>query len=119
AQRNWADALREEYVALCNYRIAITDFERQKGTVLQYANVSIVDGTVPQCAEQHASRYLRQRHGTTRTAPLNHVSGDPNLPVVVDDVFPLPATLAAPPDLPAFRPVPSQPPRASLGSPTD
>src|SRR5262249_11037992 len=31
AQRNWADALRDEYIALCNYRVALADYERQKG----------------------------------------------------------------------------------------
>ena len=51
--------MREEYVALCAYRIAITEFELQKGTILKYANVAIADGPIFEC------RYTNVAIGST------------------------------------------------------
>lgn len=59
AQRNWVDALREEHAALCDYRTAIADFERQKGTILQFSNVTIAHGPVPPEVIPQASKHLR------------------------------------------------------------
>lgn len=60
AQRNWADALRDEYQALSNYKTALADFERQKGTILRYHNVVVSDGPLPVYAVPSASRHLRR-----------------------------------------------------------
>ena len=59
-QRNWADALRDEYAVVCRYNIALADFERQKGTILTYHNVTIADGGVPTMAHNHASQCFAQ-----------------------------------------------------------
>jgi outer membrane protein TolC len=59
AQRRWADALRDEYVAICNYNIALADYERQKGSILEYHNVCITDGELPHVVHVHASEFIR------------------------------------------------------------
>jgi hypothetical protein len=60
AQRNWAEALREEYVAVSNYNVALADHERQKGTILDYRNVKVLEGPLPACARPRASECIRQ-----------------------------------------------------------
>ncbi len=61
AQRNWADALRDEHFAICDYNIALAQFEREKGTILRHDNVAIVDGPLPACALERASEHIRER----------------------------------------------------------
>jgi outer membrane protein TolC len=61
AQRNWSDTVRDEAMAICNYRVALADFERQKGTILNYHNVTVAEGPVPLQAHPHASRFIRER----------------------------------------------------------
>jgi outer membrane protein TolC len=61
AQRNWTDALRDEYFALCNYNIALADYERQKGTIPQYENVTLMEGPIPAYAQARASKHIRER----------------------------------------------------------
>jgi outer membrane protein TolC len=58
-QRSWADALRDEYLAVCRYNIVLADFERQKGTILDYCNVKLVEGDVPAYAVSCASKNIR------------------------------------------------------------
>jgi outer membrane protein TolC len=60
-QRSWADALRDEYIAICNYNVALADFERQKGTIALYHNIEVTEGMVPTYAIEHASRHIRER----------------------------------------------------------
>lgn len=61
AQRALADALRDEQSAICEYNIALAQFERQKGTILTHDNVEIAEGPVPVCVQQRASENIRQR----------------------------------------------------------
>jgi hypothetical protein len=58
-QRDWADTVRDEYIAICKYNVALADLERQKGTICEYCNVQIVDGEVPNDAKAGASQHLR------------------------------------------------------------
>jgi outer membrane protein TolC len=60
AQLRWADALRDEYVAVCNYNIALADFERQKGTIMAYDNVALAESPLPTCAQERASAHIRE-----------------------------------------------------------
>jgi hypothetical protein len=69
AQRNWADALRDEYRAITLYNIALAEFERNKGTLLQHNNVNVVEGPLPACAQARASQHIRER---TQGCVLNH-----------------------------------------------
>ncbi len=105
AQRNWVDALREEHIALCNYRIAIADFERQKGTICAYANVIIQDGTAPMCVATNASSYLRQRKEPDLRKDVELPEEAPSL-----------ATYAAAPAVEEARAA-SDAPAATLGTP--
>ena len=50
AQRNWVDAVRDEQAAVCNYRVALADLERQKGTILSSRHVLVADDRLPACA---------------------------------------------------------------------
>jgi outer membrane protein TolC len=76
AQRNWADALRDEHFAICDYNVALVDFERQKGTILDRCNVSILEGPVPACAQARASAHIRERaRSIMLQEPLNDVPG--------------------------------------------
>lgn len=59
AQRNWADSVRDEYVAVCNYNVALADYELQKGTILAYHHVGFAEGPLPPGAAPQASRRLR------------------------------------------------------------
>jgi outer membrane protein TolC len=59
SQRNWVDAMRDEQAAVCNYRIALADYERQKGTILRSHNVRIAEGRLPACVKPHASLQIR------------------------------------------------------------
>jgi outer membrane protein TolC len=61
AQRNFADALRDEHFAIADYQIALVDFERQKGSIMEYNNVQIAQGPVPTCVAERASAHFRDR----------------------------------------------------------
>lgn len=61
AQRNWAEALREEHFAIADYNVALADWERQKGTILEHDNVIIAEGPLPGCVVGRASEHIRER----------------------------------------------------------
>ncbi len=61
AVRSWADALRNEQLAVSNYNIALADFEASKGTILEHDNVVIVEGQLPACAQARAAEHIRER----------------------------------------------------------
>lgn len=60
-QRKYADALRDERQSATDYNIALADFQRQKGTMLNYDNVTIGEGPLPRCAQDRASEHVRSR----------------------------------------------------------
>ena len=61
AQRSFADALRDEHFAIADYQVALVDFERQKGSIMDYNNVQIAQGPVPICVADRASAHFRER----------------------------------------------------------
>jgi hypothetical protein len=61
AQRNWADALSSEYTAIVNYNNALAGFQFAKGTILNYDNVAIAEGPLPQCVQVRAIEHIRER----------------------------------------------------------
>jgi outer membrane protein TolC len=70
AQRTWADSLRDEYLAVCNYNIALADFERQKGTIMRYDNVKVAEAPLSASARPHASAHIHQASlAAARTNP--------------------------------------------------
>jgi hypothetical protein len=53
------DAVRDEQAAVCNFRIALADFEKQKGTILRSPQIIIADGHLPEFAQPKASSQIR------------------------------------------------------------
>jgi outer membrane protein TolC len=66
AQRNFADALASEYVAVVNYNNSLAGYHFAKGTILQYNNVQISEGPLPQCVQVRALDNIRQRESALR-----------------------------------------------------
>ena len=61
AQSDFAEALRQEHDAIANYNIAIAGLQYAKGTIMQYNNVQIADGPLPNCVLARAAEHYRQR----------------------------------------------------------
>ncbi len=61
AQRNWADALSSEYNAITQYNATIASYQFAKGTIMQFDNVFIGEGPLPQCAQVRAVDHERER----------------------------------------------------------
>ena len=61
AQRNWADALAEEYSNIVGYNKSLVTFQFAKGTLLQYDNVVISEGPLPNCAQVRAVEHQKER----------------------------------------------------------
>jgi outer membrane protein TolC len=66
AQRNFADALASEYVAIVNYNNSLAGFHFAKGTIMQYNNVQIAEGPLPQCVQMRAVENISQRDAALR-----------------------------------------------------
>lgn len=60
AQKQWAQALSQEYQAIVNYNIALASFEFVRGTLLQRNKVVISEGPLPQCAQVRAVEHERE-----------------------------------------------------------
>ncbi len=116
AQRVWADALSSEYNFIVQYNIALSAFEFTKGTILQYDNVYIAEGPVPQLAQRRAVEHLKQRTDglvvLQRERPVLHpatvadaANPNPGLPVLPENNAPaLPAVLDQGPKAPEKLP---------------
>jgi outer membrane protein TolC len=111
AQRDLADALRQEHSAITNYNIALANFEAIKGTIMNHNNVKIMDGPLPECVETRASEHLRQRMGAiiireSGTGPLFEKTGGmigadlPKAPVSIKEMHDAAKDLPALPDKP-------------------
>ncbi|MDW8223854.1 MAG: TolC family protein, partial [Gemmatales bacterium] len=113
AQRSFAEALRDEYIATSEYNIALAEFERDKGTLLRHNNVSVVEGPIPDCAKARASEHIRERArgwilqhapATDRgrpTAPASDAPTQTSLPDTQEDqLLPLPRLLEKQRELP-------------------
>ncbi|MCE9531881.1 MAG: TolC family protein [Planctomycetes bacterium] len=61
AQQRFATALSSEHNAIANYNIALAGFQYAKGTLMQYNNVVIADGPLPNCTLARATEHERQR----------------------------------------------------------
>lgn len=75
AQRNWADSLRDEQIAIAQYNISLAEYQRQKGASLEANNVVVAEGPLPKCVQEGASRNIRERNGSIKLMPCN-VSGE-------------------------------------------
>ncbi len=61
AQRFYADAVRQEYEAIANYNIALSNFQFAKGASLVYNNIQVVDAPLPNLALARAIEHYEQR----------------------------------------------------------
>ena len=59
AQRDWADAIRDEYTAVSRYNVALADYRRQMGTIMVYDNVTLAEGPLPAGVKPRASECIR------------------------------------------------------------
>jgi outer membrane protein TolC len=119
AQREWADALRDEYVAIVDYNNALVTFEFAKGTILQHDNVYIAEGPLPQCAQVRAVEHererskallLRERAGPPTTPPCDYDQGKLGVPSLPADAAPsVPALFKDQPPVPELPPDPVPP----------
>jgi outer membrane protein TolC len=61
AQRQWTTALQNEYSAIVAYNTALAAFQFAKGTIMNYDNIKIAEGPIPQCAQVRAVEHERER----------------------------------------------------------
>jgi len=61
AQRNFADSLANEHIAIANYNNRLAGYQFAKGTILAYNNVQISEGPLPKCAQVRAVENQRRR----------------------------------------------------------
>jgi hypothetical protein len=120
AQRSLADALRDEMTAICEYNIALAQFERQKGTILTHDNVEIAEGPVPVCVQQRASENIRRSRAALvlRERPAPPDGQAPLLHAPTEEPLPLPQLLEQPKppaELPRVETAP--PPRPAVEGP--
>lgn len=106
AQRVWADALKSEYDNIVLYNNTLASFEFAKGTIMQYDNVMISEGPLPQAVAQRAvenersrSRALEMRqHPRERPlTPRTYGEGTPELPGVYTNTASTPPSLVETP----------------------
>jgi outer membrane protein TolC len=126
AQRNWADSLREEQLAVCRYNIALADFERQKGTIMRYHNVAMLEGEAPGPLETHASRHIRDLNAAA--VQIGHAAAPAGSAASATKASSLEQLLEPPrtslrsylepdQDLPAIPPIPQTTRDSGLGPP--
>jgi hypothetical protein len=61
AERNWSDALVDEYRSIADYNIALSLFDYGRGAMLQRDNVVISEGELPHVSKVRASEHERER----------------------------------------------------------
>lgn len=130
SQRNWADSLRDEHLAIAAYNISLAEFQRQRGTILESSNVTIAEGPVPSYVQAQASKNIRERNGSLKLQECNgdtfmdHTDWQWSLPKIpTTEAIPVPTILKqteGQPPLPDSLVVPSQPvpPSAPNSTPT-
>jgi outer membrane protein TolC len=123
AQKVVAGAAVAFQAAIFDYNIAIADFERAKGTLMQYDNVTIAEGALPSCVQAQASKHIHDRQSAlvlreraaacdhdgppgccaSAAAPVHAADQPPSIPIVVKNLAPLPGETQLPPMAPAVR----------------
>lgn len=116
SQRVWADALRDEFVAIAQYNNALAGFEFAKGTIMQHDNVYIAEGPLPGCAMVRAVEHererakaivLKERANPVFAPPCSCGDGAVGLPEIPADAAPtMPALLEGAP-LKNWEPLPA------------
>jgi outer membrane protein TolC len=108
AQRDWTDALANEYTAITQYANSLVAFEFAKGSIMEHDAVYIQDFTAPHCVEVRAVEHERERTKAlvlkerTQCVDVGPGPGLPQLPP--GQPVPLPTLLQDPPAMPALTP---------------
>jgi len=136
AQRFFADALAAEYQAIANYQVALASYQFAKGTLMNYNNVAIAEGALPNVVLSRAIEHqearskaliLRQRAVPQAEAELErlklgviqtHQSAVPDLPTLASDANAQPLDPLAPrsiaPPVPIIAPPTQMMPRNDI-----
>ncbi len=61
AQRNWSQALADEYTNIVGYQQALVLWELGKGSIRRHDNVTIGEGDLPACVAERAVEHQRER----------------------------------------------------------
>jgi outer membrane protein TolC len=119
AQRNWADALDQEYLGIRDYNNALVSFEFARGRVLEHDSVVIAEGPLPACAQQRAAEHIRARTLALPVLQRAIPSACPDGPPLLRDV-PQPGPVALPSVIGANPPHsdPLLPPANGMAQPT-
>jgi hypothetical protein len=121
AQTTFADALASEYNFIAQYQIALASWEFAKGTIMQYDNVVIGEGPLPNCVQVRALEHaeeraralvLRERANPVPYQPICNEDPALKLPALGDGAHSLPALMEKAPAVPrdksgAVLPLPS------------
>ncbi|HEV3236084.1 MAG TPA: TolC family protein [Gemmataceae bacterium] len=118
AQTGFADALASEYNFIAQYQNALVAWEFAKGTIMQYDNVSIGEGPLPNCVQvravENAERrskalVVRERENPVAYQAVTNDEEGPKLPVLGEEAPALPSLMEKTPKAPtdkAGRPLP-------------
>jgi outer membrane protein TolC len=124
ALNNYVSALATEFSFIAQYNTSIAQFEFAKGTIMQYDNIQIGEGPLPECCAVRAVDHEKERAKAIvlreRANPVSYTpdaSDDNCLPVPVlpkDEAPSVPSLMEKapkpPPDLPAaFKADPASP----------
>jgi len=83
AQLTVTAAQTAEFQAVATYNTALAGFQLAKGTILQYDNVSIGEGALPECAQIRATDHFRER---TKALVLRERPDEAVAPTGVKDI---------------------------------
>lgn len=131
AQRNFADSLASEFLAITNYNSRLAGFHFSKGTLMSYDGVQISDGPMPAAAQVRAVEHqrrrslaleVRQRPALQPGGPSAHEPMYGNMPPLSDLPVTKPNASSYPPGteppaaipLPPPTPMPTQGPAGSV-----
>jgi outer membrane protein TolC len=121
AQSAFADALASEYNFIAQYQNSLVAWEFAKGTIMQYDNVSIGEGPLPNCVQvravENAQRrakalVVRERENPVAYQPITNDENGPKMPVLGEDAPTLPSLLEKAPKPPTDKygmPLPALP----------
>jgi hypothetical protein len=96
AQQTVAAALTAEYKAEADYNSALAAWQFAKGAIMQYDNVNLAEGPLPEAARIRATDHFRERNkalllrerpvGETGPAAIQRIELDPLYDVLPPDV---------------------------------
>jgi outer membrane protein TolC len=89
AQQNVAAALTAEYRAEADYNNTLAAWQFAKGTIMQYDNINIASGPLPEAAQIRATDHFRERNNALlmRERPAGENGPAATLPLELDPLY--------------------------------